>query len=141
MRWTEQALCQEVDPEIFYPDKGGTTRYAKSVCAHCEVTLQCLRQAVENNELWGVWGGKSERERRHLTVADVDAMTAPVIDFTPEPEPTVRQVCGTNAGYLLHNRHREPPCEACLDAHSAYEVARRPRRRELERQSRAKGAA
>ena len=30
--WTLDALCAQVDPEAFFPEKGGSTREAKSVC-------------------------------------------------------------------------------------------------------------
>jgi hypothetical protein len=36
------------------------------VCAGCEVRAECLQDALDNNELFGVWGGLSERERRVL---------------------------------------------------------------------------
>jgi hypothetical protein len=35
-RWREQALCTQVDPELFYPDQGGSSREAKRICRRCE---------------------------------------------------------------------------------------------------------
>lgn len=64
--WTVDALCAQTDPDAFFPDKGGTTRFAKQVCAGCSVAKRCLAYALENNERFGVWGGLSERERRAL---------------------------------------------------------------------------
>jgi len=64
--WQDQALCAEVDTEIFFPEKGGSTREAKQVCRGCEVRAQCLEYALERDERFGIWGGVSERERRHL---------------------------------------------------------------------------
>ncbi len=64
--WRALALCQQVDNEIFFPDKGGSTREAKQVCAACEVQPQCLEFALRNDERFGIWGGWSERERRRL---------------------------------------------------------------------------
>ena len=64
--WTELALCAETDPEAFFPEKGGSTREAKSVCRSCEVRAECLEFALENDERFGIWGGMSERERRRL---------------------------------------------------------------------------
>ena len=64
--WQERALCAEVDPELFFPDKGGSTKEAKSICARCDVRVECLEFALENNERFGIYGGLSERERRRL---------------------------------------------------------------------------
>lgn len=65
-RWQDQARCAEVDTEIFYPENGGLDRPAKKICAGCEVRAECLEFAVDNNEIWGIWGGFSERERRNM---------------------------------------------------------------------------
>lgn len=62
--WQQDALCTQTDPEIFFPEKGGSTRDAKKVCAACDVRSQCLEAALENDERHGIWGGLSERERR-----------------------------------------------------------------------------
>ena len=64
--WRNLALCQQTDPEAFFPEKGGSTREAKKVCGRCEVRAECLELALENRELHGVWGGMSDRERRRL---------------------------------------------------------------------------
>ena len=64
--WHERALCAQTDPEAFFPEKGGSTREAKRVCASCEVRAECLTYALANDERFGIWGGLSERERRRL---------------------------------------------------------------------------
>ncbi|WP_373456763.1 WhiB family transcriptional regulator [Brevibacterium sp. 50QC2O2] len=64
--WQELALCAQTDPEAFFPEKGGSTREAKKVCGSCEVRMECLEFALENDERFGIWGGLSERERRAL---------------------------------------------------------------------------
>jgi WhiB family transcriptional regulator, redox-sensing transcriptional regulator len=64
--WRADALCAETDPELFFPDKGGSTRQAKAVCGRCEVRPECLGEALRNGERFGIWGGVSERERRKL---------------------------------------------------------------------------
>ena len=33
LAWQERALCAQTDPEAFFPEKGGSTREAKRVCA------------------------------------------------------------------------------------------------------------
>lgn len=64
--WTREALCTEVDTEIFFPEKGGSAREGKAVCQTCPVTAACLAYALRHDERFGIWGGRSERERRRL---------------------------------------------------------------------------
>jgi WhiB family redox-sensing transcriptional regulator len=64
--WQERALCSQTDPEAFFPEKGGSTREAKRICARCEVKADCLQAALGKEERFGIWGGLSERERRAL---------------------------------------------------------------------------
>ncbi len=66
LAWQERALCAQTDPEAFFPEKGGSTREAKRVCATCEVREECLEYALAHDERFGIWGGLSERERRKL---------------------------------------------------------------------------
>ena len=66
LAWQSDALCAQTDPEAFFPEKGGSTRDAKKICATCEVRAQCLEYALQNDERFGIWGGLSERERRKL---------------------------------------------------------------------------
>ena len=62
--WMMDARCLDADPEAFFPEKGGSTREAKRICAACPVREECLEYALENDERFGIWGGLSERERR-----------------------------------------------------------------------------
>jgi WhiB family redox-sensing transcriptional regulator len=64
--WMSQALCTEVDPEAFFPEHGERNKDAKRVCAKCDVRAECLDYALDNNELYGVWGGLSGYERTNL---------------------------------------------------------------------------
>jgi WhiB family transcriptional regulator, redox-sensing transcriptional regulator len=66
LAWMDLALCNQTDPEAFFPEKGGCTRNAKAVCMACEVRAECLDYALERDERFGIWGGKSERERRTM---------------------------------------------------------------------------
>jgi WhiB family transcriptional regulator, redox-sensing transcriptional regulator len=67
--WQDKALCAQVDPEIFFPEKGGSVRDPKRVCARCEVRPECLDYALDTGQQFGIWGGLSERERRRLKQA------------------------------------------------------------------------
>lgn len=66
LTWQGRANCIGVDPDIFFPERGASTKEAKSICAACIVRTDCLEYALENSEKFGIWGGTSERERRRL---------------------------------------------------------------------------
>ena len=73
MNWWQLGRCAEVDPEIFFPDKGESTRDAKRVCFTCEVRAECLAYAMDDPSLIGVWGGMSYTERRVMRHGQVAA--------------------------------------------------------------------
>ena len=64
-QWAD-ALCRQIDPELFYPEKGGSSSEAKKICLTCPIQERCLEWALARDERFGVWGGLSERERRDL---------------------------------------------------------------------------
>lgn len=64
--WVKDALCAQTDPELFFPEKGGSTKAAKKVCAACPVAEQCLDYALREGERIGIWGGRAPRERRRM---------------------------------------------------------------------------
>jgi WhiB family transcriptional regulator, redox-sensing transcriptional regulator len=73
--WHDFALCAEADPECWFPEKGGSTREAKKICARCPVRAQCLEYALGNDLRFGIWGGLSEQERRRLQRETVPRLT------------------------------------------------------------------
>lgn len=65
-RWMAQANCTDLDTRLFFPGQGESSREAKAVCEGCIVRAECLEYALVNREIFGVWGGKSERQRRRI---------------------------------------------------------------------------
>lgn len=65
-RWTRHAACAGMDPDIFYPTRGGNVSAAKAVCRRCPVIISCREWAITNREKFGVWGGLGERQRAEL---------------------------------------------------------------------------
>ncbi len=69
--WRCQAACRDTDPDLFFP-VGSTglaleqIESAKVVCQECNSQTACLEFALATNQDSGIWGGKSEEERRHL---------------------------------------------------------------------------
>lgn len=72
--WMRDALCVQVDPEMFYPAPGRPDHAvtAKALCRSCDVWAKCLIYALdyENSRdfkaRWGIWGGTTPREREQL---------------------------------------------------------------------------
>lgn len=66
--WFGRAVCKGVDPELFFAVIPGPDGYveAKAVCAECPVAADCLEYAIENNELYGVFGGLTAHDRKDL---------------------------------------------------------------------------
>ena len=64
--WQLDGACRTApDAAIFFPSPGDTEalRAAKAMCGGCPVVQECLEYALGNNERYGIWGGKSTRER------------------------------------------------------------------------------
>lgn len=78
MSWEEQALCREVDPDLFFPPKSGAApemvRQALRICRHCPVKQECLDLAMNIqheaydglSSLPGIWGGTRRIDRVRL---------------------------------------------------------------------------
>jgi WhiB family redox-sensing transcriptional regulator len=61
----KKRACNDEPTATFYPAPGDVEklRRAKSICKECEVRHDCLEMALESGERFGIWGGKSARER------------------------------------------------------------------------------
>lgn len=64
--WQDLGNCLGTDPDLFFPERGASTKEAKEVCVGCVVREDCLEYALANGEKFGIWGGLSERERRRI---------------------------------------------------------------------------
>lgn len=64
--WTTEALCAQTDPELWFPDKGGSPLTAQRICTKCPVAAECLEWALTNDERIGVWGGTTPGQRRAM---------------------------------------------------------------------------
>lgn len=73
--WRHRARCATEIAELFIVDQRETARQraaredrAKAVCRRCPVARECLRHALSMGEEQGIWGGKTDAERRVLAV-------------------------------------------------------------------------
>lgn len=64
--WEGRGRCAEVGGDLFYPEDGESAAPALRVCAACEVRARCLDWALETGQVWGVWGGTTERQRQAM---------------------------------------------------------------------------
>lgn len=66
LSWQDYANCRGADADLFFPERGASTRKAKAICNACDVKAECLDFAIIQGEKFGIWGGMSERERRRV---------------------------------------------------------------------------
>lgn len=67
--WMDSGLCRGADQRDFFPalgDLGGMTGAAKALCARCPVADTCLDYALRHSERFGIWGGKTPKERAKI---------------------------------------------------------------------------
>lgn len=67
--WRDNAMCTQADPDLFFPDTGGSTAEAQGICASCKSEAQCLAYALDTGTRDGIWGGHTEQELRRLIQA------------------------------------------------------------------------
>ncbi|ALF00488.1 WhiB family transcription factor [Mycobacterium phage Mufasa] len=67
------AICAQTDPELWFPDKGQSTRDAKRMCMRCPLLDECRALALADRSLKGVWGGLSDRDRQRIRRQEVSA--------------------------------------------------------------------
>lgn len=128
MTWHDLAACNGKPTAMFYPETGEGVRRAIALCLGCPVRDDCLEHALTFPELFGVWGGMSEKARKKLRRDR---------GLSRQRGPRVRPQCGTTAGYGQHRYRGEEVCAACNEARLAYESTRRRwvRRQKGERRS------
>lgn len=60
------ARCAQADPEQWFPEKGGTSAYAKRICGMCPAQDACRQWALDTRQNYGIWGGLTAHERRQI---------------------------------------------------------------------------
>ena len=119
--WRQEAACREYpvgrDWDPWHPDKGvgGTIAEAKAVCngrdgnPPCPVRMQCLGDAIDKGDWYGIRGGLTEGERRQLVRGDLR-----------DPDECTVPDTGTHAGYKQHQALGEKACRACKRGNASY---------------------
>lgn len=118
-KWQIDALCRTDDAArlaIFFTGSGSNIGPARDICEHCPVQAECLEHALNQPELFGVWGGLSQRELKVLR--------------SGRQRPLGPVNHGTSGGAAQHRRRGEAPCPECLRAHAAANAGRQAARRQ-----------
>lgn len=112
--WRTRAACRgRFDLDFIDPTTPAEAAECRALCAGCPVRERCLVEALSTGEAWGIWGGLDAAERE------------PLAEQQGHPAPAVKPAHGTNPRYAKHGCR----CHLCRQAHTAYERARRERRR------------
>jgi WhiB family redox-sensing transcriptional regulator len=61
----DEALCREVDGELFFTEDRLGINQAKQVCGMCPVTEPCLTYAL-THRVDGIWAGTTPRKRQDM---------------------------------------------------------------------------
>ena len=74
LSWQKGAVCAQPQNEeirdYFFSTVPAEKYQAKNLCFECPVRKDCLKWALENRQIWGIWGGRDEGEmRRALSVS------------------------------------------------------------------------
>lgn len=69
--WQAEAACRGMDSSVFFspPGERGSARRrreqrAREICRYCPVRVPCAGFAAASDQRYGVWGGRTEAERR-----------------------------------------------------------------------------
>lgn len=66
MTWIDRAACRNENPDLFFPERGESSREAKDICRPCPVKVECIDYAMRHRITYGIWGGLSERQRKTM---------------------------------------------------------------------------
>lgn len=63
-----EALCAQVDPELFFPLQGDadSAQVAKQICTKCPLITACLSEAILTNSNDGIWGASTPKDRQKI---------------------------------------------------------------------------
>ena len=54
----ETEIPCRMQPDLFFAEAPADVESAKALCGSCPVREQCLSDALNRKEPWGVWGGQ-----------------------------------------------------------------------------------
>jgi hypothetical protein len=106
-----RALCVGAT-DLFFSEVPANIKKAKEICEDCPIKRDCLIEALENKEAWGVWAGLEYDELRVVAVS---------LGYEPPSRKVVEH--GTERGWAWHRRQKKKDathefCQPCIDAYN-----------------------
>jgi len=86
--WRDRAACINADPELFFPvgeTLAGDRQQiadAKKFCGSCLARDACYEYAITTNQDSGIWGNTTEKERRLIKRALINARRRRSVETT-----------------------------------------------------------
>jgi WhiB family redox-sensing transcriptional regulator len=118
--WMSRAGCRDADPELFSPVSGlsASVVVAVALCDGCPVRLWCRARRYDTGAT-GVWAGvyyaPGIRGKRRCALRGCAEPTQYSQSKYCGYEHEHAAKAGTKAGYELHARAGNDPCDACKD--------------------------
>ena len=110
--WQKESACRGTNPDDFFTGQGQNPTAARKLCPTCPVQSECLDYGIMYDER-GVWGGKTEKERKSLPVFIKTSLVreAKTLGLW-ENRPSVEEIVAELRAAVLNfpDRH-EPPLE------------------------------
>ena len=115
--WQKDALCAQVDPELWFPDGSAphgsqSTQDAIAICHRCPVIADCLEYALEaeGSQHWrtrhGIYGGLRPVERYSIYVQSRERECAEC-GKTFQYTHANRRYCGDECRRIRHRQWRD----------------------------------
>lgn len=74
LSWRDEARCRDLSisesDQFFSDDPEDHRKVSEDYCFECPVRSLCLQSALENKDIWGVWGGTTQEQRRRTLGVD-----------------------------------------------------------------------
>lgn len=100
--WQQNSKCAEPKMltfrDTFFSEDPKDIVQAKIICGACPVRRECLSWALDNKEIWGVWGGRDETEIRMTLSLSEEGQE---IRRTREGEVPICLHCGADTDNLV----------------------------------------
>lgn len=105
------AACKGADLDLFFPmgDSPGAYSQARQYCARCPVVSECLQYALDLGSDYGMYGGTTPADRRHIRAGETLAASFGV-GHGDKP--------GTSTGYYREKAAGLTPCDDCRNAYN-----------------------